>query len=260
MTEAQAPADEWRGIHVTRSMRLRLSNLALTVGDDGTIHASDVEVDLSIDMYVYWLEVALEHLAAAEIAHTRLLETWTKDDEASSAALERDCRESMQCIVAAAIAIDAFYAMVGDHVQVAQRTREAWRRNRTPRPKQIAEILKRSFQIGPKSFTQIRSIIIELFGWRDKAVHPVAGYDHPVPYEELHVSTEWRLVAFRAENAKNAVSIALSLIFQLLQRPLAKYVTLAEHCAGSVQFVAPLVEQWEAKYGELYVRGDRGSA
>jgi len=260
VTVTTASTDEWRGIHVTRSMRLRISDLTFSLKDDGTVEASDIKVDLSIDMYVYWLEMALEHLEAAEAAHAQLLETWTKDDSASSAALERDCRESMQCIVASAIAIDAFYAMVGDHVKVPERTREAWRRNRTSRAKQVAEILRRSFQIGPKSFAQVRRHIVELFSWRDRAVHPAAGYDEPVRYEELHVATEWRLVAFRAENAKNALLIALCLITQLLQRPMAKHATLTEHCAGSLQFVAPLVEQWEAKYGELYSREDRGPA
>jgi len=260
VTEAEKPTDEWQGIHLTRSMRLRLSGLTFTLKDDGTIESSDVEVDLSIDMYVYWLEIAFERLAAAEAAHAHLLDTWTKDDEASAAALERDCRESMQCIVASAIAIDAFYAMVGDHVKILERTREAWRRNRTPRPKQVAEVLRRAFEIGPKSFAQIRHHIVEVFAWRDKAVHPAAGYDQPVRYDELHVATEWRLVAFRAENAKNALAVALSLIAQLLERPRPKHASLTEHCAGSVQFVAPLVEQWEAKYGQLYERGQRGSA
>jgi hypothetical protein len=253
--------DDWRGIHLTRGMNLQLSGLTFYFNDDGTVDTPDIQVRVSINLYVYWLEIAWRHLSDATAAHAALRSTWEGDDaEAKSEALEQDFAASMQCVVAAAVAVDAFYAMVRDFVPIADRTRQAWSRNRTPRPKRIAEVLRRSFKIGPNSFKAMRGYLIELFAWRDKSVHPQAGYDVPVRYDELKVATEWRFVAFRADNAKAALGIALGLIAQLVDRPQDKHEGLSEHCASARQFVAPLVAHWEAEYGQLYARDDAGSA
>jgi hypothetical protein len=56
---------EWRGIHATRGMCLRLSGLELSFNDDGKIEGPPVELFVSINLFVYWFEIALEHLLGA---------------------------------------------------------------------------------------------------------------------------------------------------------------------------------------------------
>lgn len=250
-----ADADEWRGIHVTRGMRLRLSNVSFVLGADGSVQGSPVEVSLSVDMYVYWLEIAFGHLLIAEEAHAELLAVWdTNDPDLTGPPLEREFSSSMQCLTAAVVAIDAFYAVARDHIPVAPDEVEAWRRNRTSRPRVIAEVLRRGFLMGPKTFAKVRSSLVQAFEWRDWAVHPPAGYNKPVRYDELHVGTEWRFVAYRCANAKAVLGLALSLVAQLLERPRPEHAALAEHCQGMVAVMAPLVEKWEGRYGQLYDR------
>lgn len=255
---SQSETDEpqgWRGIHISRGMRLRLSNISISIDRDGNVQSPPPDLSLSIDLYAYWLEIAMAHLIEAEVAHGELLKVWGHgDDQEGGRWLEREFSASLQCITSAAIAVDAFYAMTRDHIQIPEKDVEAWRTNRTSRAKQIAEVLKRGFLIGSKSFSTMRGHLIELFKWRDWSVHPPAGFDKPVRYDELRVGTEWRFVAFRFENAKNCLALSLSLIAQLLTRPKSNLHSLVEHCQGSLPLVVPLVDQWENKYGRLYER------
>lgn len=253
-------SQDWRGIHISRGMRLRLSGISISIGSDGNIQMPPPEISISIDLFAYWLEIAMSHLIEAEAIHKDLLTVWGKgDDQVGGQYLEREFSAGLQCITASAIAVDAFYAMARDHVTVPESVMEAWRSNRTSRPKQIAEVLKRGFLIGPKSFRDIRKHLIELFKWRDWSVHPPAGFNKPIPYAELRVSTEWRFAAFRFENAKVAFALSLSLIAQLLLRPKPDLKNLVEHCQGSLPLVTPLVEKWESKFGMLYAREESSS-
>jgi hypothetical protein len=236
-------------------MRLRLGNISISISGDGDLQPSPVEVSVSIDLFAYWLEIAMAHLIRAGDVHKELLAVWGQSNgEQGSQWLEGEFASSLQCITAAAIAVDAFYAMVRDHVPIPEKDIEAWRTNRTSRPKQIAEVLRRSFLVGPNSFTAMRGHLIELFKWRDWSVHPPAGFQKPVRYDELLVGTEWRFVAFRFENAKNALALSLGIIAQLLRRPKPDHNSLTDHCQNSLPLVTPLVKQWEAKYGQLYER------
>jgi len=147
--------------------------------------------------------------------------------------------------------------MVRQYVEVPQDTLDAWRRNRTARPKQVSEVLRLAFLIGPESAREMREYVRQLFKWRDWVAHPTAECQSPQIYPELRVATEWRLVAFRAENAKNAAAIALSMITQLLARPRPIHTELVKHCEDALRFVEPLVAAWELGYGPLYERVDQ---
>lgn len=245
---------DFQGIHISRGMRLRLSNLNISI-DDGNIQLPSPDISVSIDLFVYWLEISIAHLIEAEHCHKELLVAWSQDgNQGKGQWLEREFSTSLQSITAAATAVDAFYAMVRDHIQIPKEDIAAWRNNRTSRSKQISEVLRRGFLIGPNSFSTMRGHLIELYKYRDWSVHPPAGYNEPALYDELRMSTEWRFVAFRFENAKSSLAISLSLIAQLLACPKPDLNSLAEHCQGSLPLVMPLVEQWESKFAKLYER------
>jgi hypothetical protein len=240
-------------------MRLRLSEFSISLDDNGGLQSSPVEVSVSIDMYLYWLEIALAHLDASEAAHIELVSAWDSGDaDRTSPPLEAEFAAAMQCITAAVIALDSFYAVARDHVPVSAEEILVWRNNRTSRPKQIAEVLRRGFLMGPESFAELRARLIEVFKWRDWSVHPPAGYDKPVRYDELHVGMEWRFVAFRYANALSVAGLALGLIAQLVTKPRSSNESLAEHCQSMLALITPLVERWEERHGELYVREASG--
>jgi hypothetical protein len=239
-------------------MSLKLSGIKIVFRGDGTIEAPPVQPSVSLDMFVYWLEIALQHLLAADQAHLEVIATWERPkDEGRGRALESEFAASMQSITAAAIAVDAFYAMTKDYLRIAPEEIAAWRSNGTPRPKLIAEVIRRGYQVGPEGFKLMRDRLIDLFKWRDWSVHPPAGFKEPILYDELAVSTEWRFVAFRFHNATALVGFALSLVAQALEHPREEFQDLKKHCERSRSLLAPAVDQWETRFGRLYERDDQ---
>ena len=133
--DADSPQD-WRGIHMSRGMKLRLSGLGISIDRDGKVHSPPPDLLISIDLFAYWLEIAMTHLIESQETHRHLLTVWGRGDKQEGGQwLEREFSSSLQCITAAAIAVDAFYAMVRDQVHIPEEVIQAWRNNRTSRPK-----------------------------------------------------------------------------------------------------------------------------
>ncbi len=242
------------GVFISRGMSIQIpvGGLKISLGGD-TEPDMSLTLHVSLDIHPYWLEIALSHLERASAAHEEVLTSWKNEDQQQKGrSLEADFVESLQSIMASAIAVDAFYAVVKRHTTIPPKTLTAWKTQRTARYRQIAEVFRRAFLVGPQSAAQMRSHLKELFKWRDWSVHPSSRFDQPLWYPELNVATEWRFVAFNYSNAKAAASVALSLVAQLLSRPRPNSAELVRYCEGALPLVLPLVERWESRYGELY--------
>jgi len=258
--ESPQPLSNKGGVFISRGMRVQIpaGGLKISLGSD-TEPGINLTLHVSLDIHPYWLEIALSHLEHASAAHEEVLNAWKNNDEQQKGqALETDFVASLQSIVASAIAIDAFYAAVKRQITISAKTLTAWKTQRTARYRQIAEVFRSAFLVGPKSAAQMRSHLKELFKWRDRSVHPSSNFDQPLLYPELNVATEWRFVSFNYSNAKAAASVALSLIAQLLSRPRPNSAELVRYCEGALPLVLPLVERWELQYGELYPRDGAG--
>jgi hypothetical protein len=107
----------------------------------------------------------------------------------------------------------------------------------------------------PKTFAQVRDFLKTLFIFRDEAVHPKAATREPVPHPRLSVAAERRLVMYSAGNAFNAAEMALKIIGVVLCYPKPKHAALVKHCEIAKTLVYPIVDEWEAKHGELFPRG-----
>jgi hypothetical protein len=168
------------------------------------------------DVCPSWIDLVLKHLANANEAKLRRDEVWHKPDEDEKAAvLEREFEASMQAIMAAAIALDAFYAIVKGHVNLPTSVLEKWRTGRTPRYSQIAEVLRLGFALKPKGAAGLRANLKDIFRVRDLAVHPSGKIDSPLFHPELDVGVEWRFAYFRASNAHLIVNAATQILREL---------------------------------------------
>ncbi len=121
----------------------------------------------------------------------------------------------MQAIMAAAISWDALYAILREHVTIPPAMAEKWRRGRTARYTQVAEIVRRAFLLKPKGASLLRSNLKALYSYRDMAVHPSGKIAAPLLHPELDVGMEWRFVYFRARNAEIAVLGAAGMLWDL---------------------------------------------
>jgi hypothetical protein len=203
------------GIFISKGMSLTISNIRLSFDADGDSNGS-MSLDLRFDTCSAWLKVALKQRELSLAAETKRVEAWGGTDEnAKGETIEDEFLASIQAIVAAASAIDAFYAIIKDSSPVPLEVAKGWTSNRTPRQRQVSETLKLAFglKVGPSK--KAYEILDGIYRIRGAALHPlgrpIAPYFHP----DLQVHTEWRLVTFRAAIADAIVCGAVSLIWDL---------------------------------------------
>ena len=133
-------------------------------------------------------------------------------------ALEREFRAGMQAVVAAATAIDAFYASVKLRIELPAELTTAWRRNGTARPTQVDEVLRRAFLFGAAHQRDLPITTGEIDKLRDRAVHLTAEATRPVLHPVINRLTEWRFDAFSFPIASQIVSGAMAVIVEALER------------------------------------------
>jgi hypothetical protein len=246
--------NNWHGVYVSHATQLRISGIQISIGKDGSTDIGEPKTHLLTWMFVYWMEIALEHLQQAHLAHVQLLEKWVPGEPAEGSKHLRDeFSSSMQCINAAAIAVDAFYAAIKNVAPISEDEISRWKAKKTSRPKQIAEVIRRSFGMKQSTVAALQQNLIELFKWRDWGVHPPADLEVPTPYPELSVSTEWRFVAYTASNARIAFEYVLKLVIESLSRPKEKYSDLVGLCSSCRDLVSPIKASWEELYGPLSI-------
>lgn len=206
------------GIFISKGMSVSIpvGGLSLSLNPDGKSDMT-VKVQVVFDVCPSWLDIALEHLQAAKICNATRTEAWKgEDNETKGRSLEREFTASMQAIVAAAIAIDSFYATIQKKVKVGESLIAIWREKKTPRYSQISETLRIAFQLKPKGLKVLRAHLKQIYQFRDQAVHPSSKPNEAILHPELKVGVEWRFVAFRYENALPLVQNAIEIIGQLV--------------------------------------------
>ena len=207
------------GIFITRGMKIQIPEGTpfFSIDDNGNIQTHTITPHVHFDVCPTWLEIAARHAKEANERKLARVAAWNSTDEAAKAeTLEREFEASMQAIMAAAIAIDSFYANLRDAVNISQEDIARWRGNNTARYKQISEVLRRAFTLQNRHAVNLRKAIKKIFRFRDLAVHPSGDVSAPILHAELQVGVEWRFAYFRAENAEALVNLTSQIIRKLI--------------------------------------------
>ncbi|WP_353117465.1 hypothetical protein [Nitratidesulfovibrio sp.] len=205
------------GIFITRGMTVAVPSGGLTIGigDDGNF-TSKVTLHVRFDVCPTWTEISLRHLQEAKAKRVDRDIAWSgTDEEQKAATLEREFEASMQAIMAAAIAIDAFYSLVQTNVALPSSLVERWRTKRTPRYSQVAEVLRQAFSLRSKGVSTLRQNLKVIYRLRDLAVHPSGKIEAPLLHPELNVGVEWRFAYFCAHNAEQIFNAATWILWDL---------------------------------------------
>ena len=205
------------GIFISKGMTVTIpaGGLKISLGPDGPSIPS-VTLHVHFDVCPTWCELAMTHLASANSHEAARVLAWQGTDENEKAkSLEREFESSMQAVMAAAIAIDAFHAVVRGHVQIPPELVDKWRVRRTARYSQVTEVLRRGFHLKPKGTKALRDNLKEIYRFRDMAVHPSGRIQAALLHPDLDVGVEWRFVYFRASNARALVNAATGIVWQL---------------------------------------------
>ena len=213
--------------------------------------AGSLTVHIGLDLCPIWAQIALDHARRAQGLRGRVMAAWQgTDDSVLGDALIAEFTTSMQCIVAAGVAVDALYAAIKDRTSVPESLLDTCQRNRTARYKQVGEVLRRAFHVSPRYAVGIRAAIREIYKYRDWAVHPPAQASAPARHPALGLNTEWRFVAFSYPNAWHLTRAAISLAWQAANRTDVPK-DLHDYCQSLRSLLAPVVSEWEASFGSL---------
>lgn len=218
------------GIYITRGMTVSIPSFSIRIRDDGEIEGDPLILHVRFDVCPTWIQIAKRHLDNALVVLSNRQLVWTETDEGAKAqALEAEFEASMQAIMAAAIAWDAAYAVLREHVTLPPAMAEKWRKGRTARYTQVSEIVRRAFSLKPKGALALRTNLKEIYRYRDLAVHPSGRIEAPMLHPELDLGMEWRFVYFRAKNAEIAVLAAAAMLWDLAHNGKAKDPKVTEY-------------------------------
>jgi hypothetical protein len=205
------------GVFISRGMTVAIppGGLAIAFGSDGKA-APSLTIHVRFDVCPTWCDLAHRHLADARARRTDRISAWAgPSEEQKAASLEKEFEASMQAIMAAAIAWDAFYSMIQPHVHVPPSLVRRWRTNRTARYSQVAEVARRGFHLNRNGAATLRQNLKEIYRLRDLAVHPGGKIEAPLLHPELKIGVEWRFAKFRAHNAELVVNAATGMLWDL---------------------------------------------
>lgn len=240
------------GILISRgaSVRIPKDGLRISLGPDGKITGEPLRLEISLNFVGHWMRVALAQLGFCEDARNRHLAVEEKDGAVIGPHLEDECVAGMVAIMAAATAIDAFYAALKDRSpRVA--SIPVSRTGRSSRHRIVAEAIRREFRVGPNSQANVRLGLRELYKFRDWSVHPSAAFSAPVRHPDVPSLVEWRYAAFRFENSQKAVRVALSMLVQLPPLLRDKDSVVGKHVLGTQGTVDELAHDWRLRFGAL---------
>ena len=225
--------------------------LTIAVDEQGRFHAN-LTLHIATDVTPVWLDIAVSHAIETEQRHAHVLDAWSQpDDDALVAAMEAEAAAAMECSLASAVALDAFYSLVKRDSSFPASLTDIWRKKRTARHRQVVEVLRRSFKVTSATLKHLQTNVKEVFRFRDLAVHPPARLQPPLWYEDLRLSTEWRFIYFRWANARLMCQAALSTVSQLVACPKNASALLKDTCDAAAPRVRLVVARWEARYGNV---------
>jgi hypothetical protein len=208
------------GVFISKGMTISIpaGGLKIALDNDGKI-TGQLTPHVRFDVGPTWVQLARRHLDDAKANKDLRIAAWAGADEnLKSESLEREFETSMQAIMAAAIAVDAFYALIRPHVDLPPGVADKWRAGRTARYSQVTEVLRRAFHLKTKGVANLRQNLKEIYRLRDLAVHPSGKMEAPIMHRELGVGVEWRFEYFRADNAELIVNAASRILWNSRMR------------------------------------------
>lgn len=245
------------GIFITKGLRVGIphAGLQVRVDRDGRTQG-DLTLHVLYDVCPRWLEIACQHVFEAETHSASVIAAWdiSGRQEEVAKGLELESASGMQAAVAGAIAMDALYAMVKDRVVLPAGLTRTWKKNRTPRHRQMAEVFRRAFLMDHRTANQLRVVLNDIMRFRDQAVHPSGTLAAPHFHPELRRAMEWRFVTFRFALVKTLVSLSLSTIAQLCFAPKPEHADLVRYCADLRPVAVNLLYAFERRYGRQFER------
>lgn len=213
--------------------RIPAGGLTVSIGANGIPEAAISRVEVSLDFWDHWLEIARSHSIEAVILHRQLLSAHTEGHEDTVGdLLGKSMRTSMTCIGALGFSLDSLYASVKE--RFPKTVHDTIGSEKTLRHQYVHETLRRASRLSNNEAKFARSVINQIFRFRGRAVHPPGGWAEPVIYPELGKAVAAGYVAFSAMNAASGYVATRKLVQTMLSNARPGYSELAEWARGAL--------------------------
>lgn len=241
------------GVRISRGVVLAFppGGLVLHVEGErkGTLEVKALH--LRLDLALEWIEIAVENLGACRGAYkeaVRLIRLGATAD----VELDREFKLSMQAMVAAATFFEALYAAVRQVVPPNRLVQQRFGRSGSSRPAVVTEQLKRAFGLKTQGTKNLRSVLSEIYRYRDETVHPSSSFAPPAVHPVLGLFVERRIAMFTYPNAQLIVRAALA--YAMILPKICKKQGPKETQQLSDFLLTncePLFEAWQQEHGSL---------
>lgn len=189
-------------------------DFTITAMPDGSIESKAI-LSTAYNVLPIWLRIASDNLKQAKRSHKKLLAEWSTDGERQKRLLISELEYSMQVVVSCGIALDALYDQLRPFANLQESQVLSWRKNRTSRAKQIAEVVRRVYNLRKDTLASFKKGIGEIIQYRDWAVHPSLALKNACNRPDISEGVDWKFAAFRCANAEACFQSTINMLTYL---------------------------------------------
>lgn len=192
------------GVLIFEGMKVGILPGDMQIGiDESGAPKSHAILSTAYNVLPIWLRAARDSLRHAKAASDDVGKRWNDvDDNGRKELLISELEPSLQVFVACGIVLDALYDLLRPYANISDTDLEKWRRNKTGRGKQIAEVIRRVYKLDNKVFKQFRQNISEIVRYRDLAVHPSHDLKNACNRPDIPVGVDWKFAMYRFQNSE----------------------------------------------------------
>ncbi len=160
-----------------------------------------------------WLRVARDNLNQSKTAADDIEKKWNNaDDSEKKELLITELEPSLQVFISCGIVLDAFYEQLRPYAKLSQDDINKWRDNKTGRAKQIAEVIRRVYNLNKDIFKQFRNTISEIIKYRDIAVHPSLELKNSRSRPDISVGVDWQFATYSYSNSERCFESTIKML------------------------------------------------
>jgi hypothetical protein len=192
-------------------------DFTIGVDDSGTIKPTLI-LSTAYNVLPIWLRIANDQLLQAGNASKAIAATWGTSEASNRELLLAELEPSLQVFVACGIALDALYDQLRPSAKITPSEIQTWKKKRTPRSKQIAEVIRRVYRLTAADTAQIKQSVTEIMKFRDMAVHPSLELKRTCARPDIPIGVDWKFAAFNYSNAEKCFGATMGMLVRIYER------------------------------------------
>jgi len=193
-------------------------DLSISIDPTGKTESKAI-LSTAYNVVPIWLRIAHDNAVQAKAASDRITQEWSNDNDRNRELLVTELKCCLQVFVACGVALDALYDQLRPFAGLTESDIAAWRKNKTGRAKQIAEVIRRVFNPNRVVFKQFKQNLSDILKYRDMAVHPSVELKRSCSRSDVPVGVDWKFTLYRSNNSEACFTSTMNMFYYLYKHP-----------------------------------------